>query len=372
MTATDFYAGQPYNKDAWGHKAYDEYKEMFFFTGMLGEGENAIIEHITELSKNNKGEAGAWLKLICDVHGGGVVGDNTMEGRERELEASWLRCNFDQIRNAMITKGRKAEQKSVIDTRKQFRKKMARWLAEVYEDQAVLTASGISYAFNTDGSARVTPAGQDNWTDLDYAADVSAPTTNRHVRWSSASSSLVAGDTTAVIAGDTATYGIIPELEALAKTRRITPIRIGGNEHYVWLIHTNTMARLWRDSDFRSIVVNAGSRGNENPIFKGAFTTMNGLIIKPYNRTFNTLGAASGSKWGAASTINGSRSLLLGAQALGMVDLGAMNWEEDTKDYGSRWGLSVDKMGGFIKAKFKDSFTGTVEDFSTIAVDHAL
>src|SRR3546814_11963754 len=86
------------------------------------------------------------MHLVCDVHGGGVVGDNTLEGRERSLESSWIRANFDQIRNGFVTKGRVSEQKSVINTRKQFRKKNARWLAETYEDQAILTASGISYA----------------------------------------------------------------------------------------------------------------------------------------------------------------------------------------------------------------------------------
>src|SRR5690348_8603272 len=261
MSATDLYAQQPYNKDAWGHKAYDEFKDLFYFTGMLGQGENAIIEHITELSKNNKGEAGAWLKLIVDIHGGGVVGDNTMEGRERELEASWMRVNFDYLRNAMVTKGKKSEQKSVIDARKQFRKKMARWLAESLEEQAILTASGISYAYNTDGSARVTPASQDPWTDLDYAADVAAPTTNRHVRWD-ATDGFVAGDTTAVATADVPTYAMVPELEAIARGRNITPIRIGGDEYFVWMIHTDAMAKLWRDSDFRSIVKDAGARGS--------------------------------------------------------------------------------------------------------------
>ena len=73
MSATDLYAQQPYNKDAWGHKTYDEFIEQFYFTSALGSGETAIIDHITELTKNNKGESGAWMHLVCDVHGGGVL-----------------------------------------------------------------------------------------------------------------------------------------------------------------------------------------------------------------------------------------------------------------------------------------------------------
>lgn len=371
MSSTDFYAGQPYNKDAWGHKAYDEFMAQFYFTGMLGNGENAIIEHITELSKNNKGEAGAWLHLITDIQGGGVVGDNTLEGRLRQLEASWIRCNFDQLRNGMETKGRMSEQKSVIDARKSFRKKLARYFALSYEEQAILTASGVSYAFNTDGSTRSVPAGQDNWTDLAYAADVTAPTANRHVRWD-ATSGFVAGDTTAVDPADVMKYEMLPDLEALGTTRNLTPLNIDGEEFFVWLIHTNAMAALWKDSNFRTAVVNGESRGSKNPIFRGSKVTMNNLIIKPYKRVFNTKGAASGSKWGAASAVDGARSLLLGAQALAMVDLGAVNWEEETYDFNARWALAGDKMAGFLKPKFKDSYTGTVEDFGLIAVDHAI
>lgn len=370
MSATDFFAGQPFNKDAWGHKAYDEFLAGFFFTGMLGQGVEAIIEHITELTKNNKGEAGAWLHLVADIQGGGVVGDNTLEGRLRQLEASWIRCNFDQLRNGMETKGRVSEQRSVINARKQFRKKLARFFALSYEEQAVLTASGISYAFNVDGSLRVTPAGQDNWTDLDYAADVTAPTANRHVRWTP--TGFVAGDTTAVAATDKPMYEMLPDLEAMGAERNLTPLIIDGEEFFVWMIHTTTMAGLWKDANFRTAVINGESRGSKNPIFKGSKLTMNNLIIKPYKRTFNTRGAAPGSKWGAGGAVNGTRSLLLGAQALAMVDLGAVNWEEERYDFNARWALAGDKMAGFLKPKFTDSYTGTVEDFGIVAVDLAL
>lgn len=371
MSATDFFELQPDEKLAWGHKTYDEYIEQFYFSGMLGQGEAAIIDHITELSKNNKGESGAWLHLVSDVHGGGVFGDNTLEGRERSLEASWVRANFDQIRNGFVTKGRVSEQKSVINTRKQFRKKNARWLADSMEDMAILTASGIGYGLNTDGSPRLTPAGQDPWTDLEFAADVTAPSANRYLRVD-ATNVLDTDGNSNLTASDTLSYAVIPELEAAARNRRLTPLRVDGEEYFVWLVHTNAMARLWRDADFRSNVRDGDVRGSKNPLFRGAKVTMNNLVIKPYLRTFTTMGAASGSKWGAGGAVNGSRSLLLGAQALGHVDLGPVNWEEDTRDFRNRWALAIDKMAGWMKPKFKDSRTGTVEDYGVIAVDHAL
>ena len=56
-------------------------------------------------------------------------------------------------------------------------------------------------------------------------------------------------------------------LEAQARGKNINPIRVGGQEYFVWLLHTDAMARLWQDSNFRSIVVNGDVRGSENAIF---------------------------------------------------------------------------------------------------------
>jgi hypothetical protein len=372
MAATDYGAMQDEQRYAWGLKAYEEYQEKFFFTGMLGQGESAIIEHVTELSKNNKGESGAYFHLIPRLTGGGIFGDNQMDGRERSAEAHWQKITYDQLRNALINKGRLSDQKSVIKLRKTYRPLLGGWLADAWEDQAILTASGISYAFNTDGSPRVTPAGQDDWTELDYAADVRAPSANRHVRWD-ASQGLVAGDTDAVDAADTPVYDMIPEIKAFAKNKRIPPLKIGKKNWHLWLLAEDSMAKLWRNADFRSCIIGADQRGSNHAIFHGAVTTMNGLIIRPYERVYTTRGAASGSKWGGAGTVNGTRSLIMGAQALALADLGVPEWEEETKDYRNRQGFGIAKMGGWLKPQFPSSYDGgSEEDFSIVAFDFAL
>lgn len=369
---TEFGQMQPQQKLAWGHKAYEEYVEKFFFTKMLGNGHGAIIEHITELTKNSKGETGAFFPLIPRMTGGGVFGDNTLDGRERQAEAYWQRVNFDQLRNGIINKGKLADQKSVIQFRKVNRNLLSSWLADTWEDQAILVASGISFAYNTDGSPRITPAGQDPWTELEYAADIKAPSANRHFRWDAANG-LVAGDTTAVDAADVPTYDLIPTLVAMAQKKRLTPLKAGGKEYFVWLVHVDTMARLYRDANFRSALVNADVRGDASKIFTGAVVTMNGLIIQPYARVFNTGGAASGQKWGSGGLVNGTRSLLLGAQALALADLGVPEWNETDKDYDNRMGLAIAKMGGWLKPQFPSSYDGgSVEDFGVMAVDMAL
>lgn len=372
MGATDFGSMQPQKKLAWRLKAYEEMTDKFFFTKMLGQEGASVIEHITELSKNAKGEAGAFFHLISRITGGGSVGDNRLKGRERSLTAHWQKVNFDQIRNGVVNKGKLADQKSVIQFRRPARKALSEWLADSWEDQAILTASGISFALNTDGSPRITPEGQDPWTDLEYAADVRAPSANRHFRWS-ASGGLVAGDTDLIVAADLPSYGMLPSIKAKAKTKRIPPIRAGGKDYYILLVHEETMAHLYRDADFRASLVGGDTRGDANKLFTGAVVTMNGLIIHPYVRVFNTSGATNTNKWGTGGTVDGTRSLLLGAQALALADLGSPEWDEEETDYGNRQGISIAKMGGWLKPQFPSSYDGgSVEDFGMMAIDHAI
>jgi hypothetical protein len=83
------------------------------------------------------------------------------------------------------------------------------------------------------------------------------------------------------------------------------------------------------------------------------------------------LGAASGSKWGSGSAVNGTRSLLMGAQALAFADITQnMEWEEDADDYNNRYGIAISNFYGMLKPRFKSAFDGdTTQDFGVVAVD---
>lgn len=370
---TDFGSMQPERKMAWRKEAYKQFRDEFFFTDWLGEGQSAIIEHVKELSvRADKGTTGAYLHLIADIHGGGVTGDNELEGRERMLESAWQEITIDQLRNGVRTKGKMAEQRSIFNFRREAKDKLGRWKAETIEEQLILCASGISFASNLDGSPRVTPAGQDDWTGLDYAADVRPPSTGRHLRWDAATKTLVQGDTAAVVGTDKASYELIPQLFATAQRRGIKPLRVGGEDFYVYLCTGEEEASLWQDPNFRNTVINAGDRGKKNPLFNKGKLTMHNILMVPYRKVFTTLGAAAGQKWGAAGDVNGSRSLLLGAQALAFADIALPEWEEETFDYKNVQGIAIQKMAGVLKPQFPDAVTGRVEDFGLMAVDKAL
>lgn len=369
---TDFAAMQPQRVRAWRNKAYQAFRDNFFFDNWLGKGQGAIIEHITEISEGPKGTSGAYLHLIADIHGGGVTGDNEMEGRERRLDASWQEITIDQLRNGVVNRGRMNDQRTVFNFRDEAAEKLGRWLADSTEEQFVLTASGLSYGLNLDGSPRVTPAGQDDWTALDYADDVKGPSAGRHFRYDGANKLLVPGDSTQVVAGDKPSFNLIPALWALGQRSGVKPLRVGGEDFYVYLCSPEEEMALMQDPDFRNILVQGGDRGSKNPIFKRGRLTMNGILIQPYRRVFTTLGAASGSKFGATGTVDGTRSLLLGAQALAYADIEIPEWNEDKFDYENRRGIVINKMMGMLKPQFPDATTGKTEDFGILAIDHAL
>ena len=220
--------------------------------------------------------------------------------------------------------------------------------------------------------------------DLEFASDVSAPTGDRHLRVDVANntSTLVAGDTTAVTAADKIAYRDIVNLKAYAKDNYIRGIRGAGNDEVFHMFVTpQQMADLKLDSDFLANVRNAGVRGPSNGLFAGTSSLMvDGVMIHEFRHVFSTEGAtagtssnagAAGYKWGADADVNGARALFCGAQALAMADIGLPDIVEDTFDYENQAGISIGKIFGLRKPKYNSDISGSVQDFGVICLDTA-
>ena len=108
------------------------------------------------------------------------------------------------------------------------------------------TLSGISYSFNTDGSARASSA----FSSLSFASDVSAPSANRYRRWDATAGALVAGNTASVVATDKISYKTLVEMGSYAKTHYIKPLMATGKEHYVVFLRPEALAQLKADPDY--------------------------------------------------------------------------------------------------------------------------
>ena len=363
---TNFAALTPQQKLVWSRDVWKSARDGMFIKKFIGTDENSVIQRITELTKTEKGEQ-VIMHLVADLVEDGVIGDNEREGNEEAMQSYSQVLNIDLITHSVRNKGKLAEQKTVIKFREMGRDRLAYWLANRVDQLAFLTMSGISYAFQNNGAPRVNSP----FPNLAFAADVSAPTSKRHLMWDGTS---LATSNTATIANTyVPSYKMIVDLVAYAKEQYVKPLMSGGKEYYVMFVQPGTLAALKKDADYQRAVVGVATKsGTESPWFTGATVTIDGVVLHEHRLVYNTKGAASGSKWGSGGLVNGTRSLLCGAQALGMADIGTPEWTEKMFQYDSQQGINIDKMFGLLKPKFHSIYSGSVEDFGVVAVDHYL
>lgn len=353
----------------------------FLLPRFCGKGQNFPIEKITELRRMEGGGEEVIMTLVNHLVGDGGVGSlgGKREGREEKMFKSQQKIHIDEIFNMVRSQSKLAEQGSVVQFRKEAKPALKYWHANRTDQLIMLTASGIPYNQNLDGSLRAevtdvegTPISSD-FPSLRFAADVTAPSRKRHRRWDGTQKKLVAGDTTAVTTSDEPCYKMLLMAKAYAKTHKLLPLQAGGKQWYVVLMTPYSLAMLKNDPDYKNAVIQGGVRGDENPFFSGGIPTIDGLVLVEYENVYNTTGAVAPNKWGADGSVNGTRTLLWGAQALGYADLDAGGepvYEEKRFEYGTQDGIMVSKFLGIIKPQYYSTFDRSTEDFSSLAIDH--
>lgn len=365
MGQTNFAALTPKQKIVWSREVWEAARDQMFVKKFLGTGDGAMIQRITELTKSEKGEK-VLMHLVADLVEDGVVGDTEREGNEEEMKSYSQEINIDLISHGVKNRGKMAEQRTVIRFRETGRDRLAYWLANRIDQLTFLTLSGISYAFNNDGSARISSA----FPNLSFAADVKAPSSKRGLMFQGGN--LLPSNTAALAATDVLTYKAIVKANAYAKEHYIRPLMSGGKEYSVCLLRPGSLAQLKQDPDYQRAVVSVATKDGQNsPWFTGGVVTIDGLVFHEHRLVYTTNGRAAGQKWGAGGNVDGTRTLICGAQSLGMADLGAPEWDEQWFDYKSRQGINVDKMFGLLKPQFYSIYDKSVEDFGVLTLDHA-
>ncbi|WP_027389237.1 DUF4043 family protein [Chrysiogenes arsenatis] len=365
MALTNFAALTPEQKLVWSRDVWEAARDQMFIKRFIGKGDGAMIQRITELTKTEKGDQ-CIMHLVADLVQDGIIGDNEREGNEEEMMSYAEILSIDLISHGVRNKGKMADQKTVIQFREHAKSRLAYWLSNRVDQLAFLTLSGVSYAYYNDGSLR----NKSPFPSLSFAADVSAPSANRHVTWTG--DELVSGDTSIIANTFKPKYKMIVDLVAYAKDHYVKPLMSGGKEYYVMLVKPGTLAALKTDPDYQRAITTALPRDAKNPWFTGGSVTIDGAVLHEHRLVYSTTGAPSGQKWGEDQAINGTRTLLCGAQALGMADLGDPEWCEKMFQYDSQKGINVDKMFGLLKPKFHSIYDNAVEDFGVVACDHYL
>ncbi len=373
MSFTNFATLTNEQKTTWSKQLWRQARNQSFIGKFLGTDANSLIQHITELKKSEKG-ARAVITLLTDLEGDGVAGDRTLEGNEEAMKSFDQVIQLDQLRHANRHEGRMADQKSVVEFRSNSRDALAYWLSDRIDQLAFLTMAGMSYANKNSGGLRT---GSDMIT-LEFAKDVTAPTSKRLFTWDKASMSLMdptqkTNLSASFLAADTPCWELFVQLKAYAKDNYIRGLREdGGEETFHVFLSPQAMAKLKLDPTYLQNLRHAQPRGKDNPLFTGSTVKIDDIYIHEFRHVPNTRTSVSGSKWGNTGTVNGCRMLFCGAQAMGMADIGNPEWVEKGFDYENQQGIATGKILGFLKPKFYTQYSGsTVEDFGVIAVDVA-
>ena len=365
MALTNFTTLTTEEKTVWSRDLWMMARNASFTMRFTGRGPNSMIQRITELTKSEKGDR-AVLTLVADLEGDGIVGDYTLENNEEAIKAFDEVITIDQLRNANRLAGRMADQKSVVTFRNTSKDVLAYWLADRIDQMSFLTLSGIAYTYTNKGALRaVNPTGR-NLSDLAFASDVAAPTSNRWRRWD-VTDGLQAGATASVAAADLPSWEMMVETKAFMKDQYIRGIKgPGGAEYYHVFMTPQGIAKLKQDDSFLANLRNAGPRGESNPLFSGSMLTQDGLIIHEFRHVFQA------TDWGTGGTQAGQAVLFCGAQAMGMADIGLPYWDEESFDYGNQHGISIGKIFGLLKPKFNSIYSGQAEDFGVVRIDTAI
>lgn len=369
MSTTNFGLLTAEQKTVWSLDFWSQARNMSFVNQFLKKGQNAMIQHVTELKKTKAG-ARAVMTLLTDLEGDGIAGDRQLEGNEEQLKSYDRVIRIDQLRNANRNEGRMADQKSIVDFREQSRDKLAYWASDRIDQLAFLTLAGLSYSVKNSAVGGTGRVGSD-LPNLEFAADVVAPSSKRVARWNAGSGTLEWGGATgSVAAADTPSYKMLVQAKAYAKDNYIRGVKgEGGEETYNVFLSPQAMAKLKLDPDYLANLRGAGSRGKQNEVFTGDVVKVDGMYLHEFRHVPNTRLTPSGSKYGGGGTVDGCQILFCGAQAMGMADLGEAEWNEEEFDYANSQGIAIAKMLGMLKPQFYTQYSGgTTEDHGVMSI----
>lgn len=367
MPDTNFGALSAAQKRLWASDVTIAGRDQNFWhsNGFVGRNTSDMtrpVHRITDLTQTERGLV-CVMQLVAELQGDGVVGDNRLEDNEEELINDAIEIRVDQLRNGVRSKGRIAEQSTVIRFRNVSRDKLGFWLADTIDEMMFLTAAGRAFDLTTGGAARV----KSQLPDIAFAADVKPASPNRII---------YAGSATAennITAADKMNWNLIVRACAYAKRKRIKPIRSSGKGYYAITMSTEQCRDLKTDNTYQTLVAKAERRGGNNPLFNNAMAVVDGAILYEHPKVYSTLDALGGARWGAAGTVHGAQASLLGAQALGFAQIGNAEWEEsDNTDYKNRPGVAYGRIIGMLKPQYKSIYDDLgKEDFGLLSIKTA-
>ena len=319
--------------ELWRKMLFADVRDNLYMTRFIGSSEQSMIQELEDLKKT----AGSNISFGfgAKLSGTGITGDSTLEGQEEAMTDYDEDVAIDQLRHAVRLTGRMDEKKNAYNMRMSAKNRLADWWAERLDQEILDKLCG-----KTTSTFSNTPT---------------AAAASRSV-FSGGQSAV--GNVTSTMKMDTKVLDAAKQKAKVttAGTPMIRPIRVGGKEYYVVMLHPYAATDLRQDPVWNQAQRDANVRGEENPIFSGALGVYNGMVIHEHEYIYNTTDGS-----GSARVC---RNLLCGQQA-GVIAWGAtVKWVEKSFDYGNSWGISVGAIFGTIKPMFNSVDYGVITMFT--------
>ena len=369
MAQTIIPVGDPKARVIYSAFLAQEFAGQSFFVGMLAGNDfeqrtkksylstdpNMPIQRLRDL-ESSQGDT-IKFDLVAQLGGQPTYGDNQLRGKEEKLVFYTDQVSIDQVRHGVNTGGRMTKKRTIHDLRKIAKDKLISWLARFYDEAIMCYLAGVRGISTNNWLLDTSFSG--------FAGNSLQEPDSDHVF------GIHDGDVTNDIDDiDTDDYFSLDYLEELdyqlsQMENAPQPLYEKGEAYYVILMHAAAKKQLRTSTstnDWLDIQKNAGVRGSDNPIFKGALGRYGKFVLHDYGKVPVTKNAGD---------VSVCRTLCLGAQSavIAWGDAGnefQYNWHEETEDRGNVLVVDIDFINGIKKTRFNG------KDFGCLTLPHAI
>ena len=334
MAETVFNAGLEVTR--WRKELFTQAKSDSYFSRFFG-GSDSAIQVLTDLkgAKGHKVRFGLKMK----IEGSGITGDNTLAGNEVALDTYYQEVTLDQLRQGVLSSGKMADKKTLINFRKEALDSLKIWFAETMDKDMIDVLTG----------AASTVGGSEGGNTSTYAF-----ANNTHTIWNDNGTILTTTPAGSVDANDTLTPELISAAKARAvlKSPKFRPVRINGKDYYLKIINPESAHVLKQNSTWTNAQQYAMPRGSDNPLFTGAIGMSEGVVIHEHDQIHTS----------SVNSIHANLNLFMGAQAGCVAFGGDHDWHEETVDRGNKLSVSASIIYEMARCNFNSS------DFAAMVV----
>lgn len=332
MGATYFSTSNALTKKAWEEKLVRDVVKESFFAPFLTAKDSSPIQVVTQLEKGKGDKVTTGLRMR--LANAGVTSGQQLSGNEEALTTYDCSVSLEEYAHAVLTRGPLDEQRAMFSIDAESTQALKDWMTEKIDALifSALFGTGSHWFHRIHGSSGL--------FGIDTAVDDAAT---------------AAGGTNAVL-----TPSFIQQLKVWAETGGLSsgsrirvplrPIKIEGKNHYVLLVHPDSLYQLKQDTTFWiPAMKDAMERGKDNPIISGAEAIYDGVVIRSHESVPYYTGSTTISKFA-----------LLGQQALIWAWGRRPIVVQEDKDYKRQKGYSIQMISGVAKSVYNSLDYGSM------------